>query len=164
MRTTLRLACLTWVAAIGLVGCGSDAHDHIHGIGGHTHGHAHVAPHGGTLIVLGEESAHLEWVMDAASGKVDLYVLDGEAINGLPVPQESLRFAIEGVPELTSVELQAVASSLSGETVGNSSRFQGEIAGLKGAEQFKATLEAITVRGVDFRGVSFPYPEGNEGH
>lgn len=155
MRISGRLAC--W-ALLGIVGCGGNAHEHIHGLGGHTH----AAPHGGTLIVLGDESAHLEWVLDSATGKVDLYVLDGEAINGVQVAHETLRFAIEGVPSVGTVELSAVASSLSGETVGSTSRFQGEIAGLKGVEKFDATLEAIIVRGVEFRGVSFPYPEGND--
>ena len=42
-------------------------------------GHEHVAPHGGALVELGEELAHLELVHDPTTGTLTAYVLDGEA-------------------------------------------------------------------------------------
>ena len=76
---------------------GHDHHDHHHE--GHSqddhsgHGHHHVAPHGGTLVVFGNEFAHLELVLDLSVGKLDAYFLDGMAVmgvdpeNGIVVPK-----------------------------------------------------------------------------
>ena len=41
--------------------------------------HEHTAPHGGTLVVFGNEFAHIELVLDQTTGKLTAYVLDGEA-------------------------------------------------------------------------------------
>src|SRR5690348_10442969 len=44
-----------------------------------THEHHHAAPHGGTLIMIGDHIGHLEVVLDAATGTMTVYALDGEA-------------------------------------------------------------------------------------
>jgi hypothetical protein len=41
--------------------------------------HEHTAPHGGSLVEFGEEFAHIELVLDSATGVLTAYVLDGEA-------------------------------------------------------------------------------------
>ena len=41
--------------------------------------HEHKPPHSGTLVEFGEEFAHLELVLDAATGTLKAYALDGEA-------------------------------------------------------------------------------------
>jgi hypothetical protein len=52
--------------------------------GGHNHG-AVKANHGGKIIELSGEVAHLEYVHDAAVGKITIYVLDGAAKNALSI-------------------------------------------------------------------------------
>jgi hypothetical protein len=40
---------------------------------------AEKSPHGGVLLEIGEEVAHIEMVHDAKAGKLTLYILDGKA-------------------------------------------------------------------------------------
>ncbi len=73
-----------------LVGCGGEADhgDHAAEVAGHDEGdgHAHegdhdhdaLGPHGGHVIVLGEEEYHAELTHDEASHTVAVYLLDGE--------------------------------------------------------------------------------------
>ncbi len=44
--------------------------------GGHTHSHAAHGPHRGQVLGLGDEEYHAEFVLDEASGKVTVYLLD----------------------------------------------------------------------------------------
>ena len=50
--------------------------------------HQHKAPHKGTLVEFGEEFAHLELVLDQATGKISAWVLDGEAEKAVRVAQK----------------------------------------------------------------------------
>src|SRR5262245_43372286 len=57
--------------------------------------HHHEAPHGGTLVVLGEESAHIEITLDEESGALTAYVLDGEAEKAVALSATSITLAIK---------------------------------------------------------------------
>jgi hypothetical protein len=116
---------LSWlIVALALgVGCGDGAHSarnpaapaaHDHG-----HGHSHVAPHGGTVVVLGDEAYHLELVHDHAAGRLTLYVLDGhmEHFIRLPVPSLQVTCTLDGNER--PLTLAAVAQAATGESVGN---------------------------------------------
>lgn len=77
MNNTLR-ATLATVLLCTLAACTKkDPH------AGHDHSahakHVHTAPHGGKLIELGEHAFNLEFVRDAATGKLTAYLLDGHA-------------------------------------------------------------------------------------
>ncbi|HEY3999927.1 MAG TPA: hypothetical protein VGO93_13720 [Candidatus Xenobia bacterium] len=122
--------------------------------------HEHKPPHGGTLIELGEEFAHIEMTVDPASGHVTAYVLDGEAEQPVTVAQSTLviHFASLHAPDLV---LQAVPNVLTGETVGHTSQFDGELPLLKTTPTFDAELKEILARGTQFRAVRFNYPHGN---
>ncbi len=124
------------------------------------HAHTHRAPHGGTLVVLGEEFAHLELVFDPRTGTVEAYILDGAAESGVAIADRELRFTVEGIA--TPMVLEARSSALTGESPGSSSRFGGHWTDLIEDEQFRATLALITVRGIEFREIVFGFPEGNE--
>ena len=78
MKSHLALACL-WIVLGAFAGCGKapDAHLPASAPGSHIH----VAPHGGTLVPLGEHAYNLELVRDADTGRLSLYVLDGHAEN-----------------------------------------------------------------------------------
>lgn len=137
-------------------------HDHDHDHDGHHH--HHEAPHGGTLIELGDHVAHLEAVLDPESGLLTLYVLDGEAEHPIRVPETLLELTLEA-PALdgaVALMLDPVESVLTGETAGDTSQFSVENAMLVGLERFTGRISAITVRGQEFREVKFSFPEGNE--
>ena len=138
--------------------------------------HEHKAPHGGTLVVFGNEFAHLELVLDAKAGKLTAYVLDGEAEKAVRIQQKEFELETKVLKKKSSaggdgsevslaivrVKLKAVSSALTGEKEGDSSQFEGQDAALKDAPDFDAVLKAITIKGKEFKDVKFNFPKGNE--
>jgi hypothetical protein len=125
--------------------------------------HEHEAPHGGALIELGDEYAHLELVVDPARGTVTAYALDGEAEQPLRLAQGSLEISVkptEGKP--FAIELKPVANELTGERAGDTSQYAASQPGLVKLARFNGTVARVTVRGREFRDVAFAYPEGTE--
>jgi len=154
MKSSTALLC----AVVGLsAASGAPAEEGSH--------HRHAAPHGGTLVVLGQEFAHLELVLDPGTGELDVYVLDGEAARGVPVPQGRIEIEVrrESRPPFR-LGLAPVENVLTGEREGSTSHFAGRFPRLRGASRFDAEIRRIEVRGQTFEGVSFEFPDGNEHH
>jgi hypothetical protein len=128
------------------------------------HGHAHHAPHGGTLILLGDHTAHIELVLDPEAGKLTAYLLDGHAEHPVRSTAQELVFAFRKNPEAPwqSIALRAVDNPLSGEKAGDTSEFSGTAEGLIGAETFQLRTPALELRGVTFAEIETSFPEGNE--
>ena len=122
--------------------------------------HEHSAPHGGTLVELGEEFAHLEIVLDAATGKLTVFALDGEAEKAVRLKQPEIEITIAN--PATVVKLSGVANSLTGETASDTSEFAGQSDALKSAARFEGVIRAVTIKGQSFKGVTFNFPKGNE--
>ena len=59
--------------------------------------HEHHPPHKGTLVEFGEEFAHLELVLDPATGKLTAYALDGEAEKAVRLKQTEI--VVETAPD-----------------------------------------------------------------
>jgi len=131
---------------------------------GHHH-HAHNAPHGGCLVAIGEHFAHVEFVLDAATGKLTAYVLDGEADKSVRIKQKEIKLKIEGLGDKKfEVELVALENALTGETAGDSSQFEVVSEKLKGAKHFDGKIDKIEIKGQKTKDVEFDFPHGNEGH
>lgn len=177
MSTLLRsgLALLLLPALLlGLPACERGEHDHDHSHEGHDHGdheheaaqddahgpgHVHVAPRGGRLVVLAEEFAHLEVLLDRDAGRLDVYSLDAHAEKPvrLAAPGLSLQvFPTSGEP--FELLLLPVASNLTGEKVGDSSQFQATDGRLKAFAGGEALLAEVVSRGQTFEDVRFPLP------
>lgn len=124
--------------------------------------HEHHAPHGGTLVEFGEEFAHLEIVLDAENGWLTAYALDGEAEQSVPLAQTEIEIEIEK-PQKFVVKLEAEENALTGETKGATSEFSGQNERLRNLKEFDALVKSITIRGREFKNVSFNFPKGNEG-
>jgi hypothetical protein len=60
------------------------------------------------------------------------------------------------------VSLKAMANLLSEEKVGDTSQFGGQSDKLKNVKKFEASVNAVTVKGKEFKDVKFKFPEGNE--
>ena len=139
---------------------------------GEARAHEHAPPHGGTLVELGEENAHLELVLDPALGQVTAYVLDGEAENAVRIAMPALELRLlawrngDAEPAADEVgkpiRLDGVANVLTGETAGNTSEFRGAADVLRGAVAFDAVLDRVQVRGAEWKSVSIRFPAGNE--
>jgi hypothetical protein len=148
-------------AALGLVSftaCSKKSDDHAHGH------HHHTAPHGGTLVELGEHQFNLEFVRDATAGTLTAYVLDGHAENfiRLPLPAIPLTAMVNGMPQ--PLALTATASTATGETVGDTSQFVGQADWLKTATSFDVVIPALDIRGAMFADVKFNFPKGTDDH
>lgn len=117
---------------------------------GHAHGHSHEAPHGGTVVVLGNDSYHVELVHNRQAGRLTLYVLDGHMENfiRLPVPSLELTCVVWGAER--TLTLGAVPQAATGETVGDTSQFAGETEWLKTPEPITGKIRTIAIRGTDF--------------
>lgn len=126
------------------------------------HKHEHHPPHHGTPVVLGDEEYHIELVRDGAAGKLQAFVLDGELENFIRITPESFDIAAKVSGRDETLTLKAVANSATGETVGDTSLFEGQADWLKTATNFDATLMAVNVRGNNYTNVAFNFPKGND--
>ena len=126
--------------------------------------HEHTAPHGGTLVVFGDEFAHIEFVLDQATGKLTGYVLDGEAEKPVRLSQKAIELKIhrEDIQSEFMLQLSGVANVLTGETEGDTSQFAAQSDTLKGASEFHAEIVSIDIKGQMFTDIDFEFPEGNE--
>lgn len=120
--------------------------------------HAHVAPHGGTLVELGEHQFALEFVRDAAAGTLTAYVLDAHVENFVRLPAKFIAVTIDVKGRAESLSLAAVANELSGETVGDTSQFTASADWLKREGEFAGKIAALEVRGTVFKDVAFTFP------
>ena len=126
--------------------------------------HEHTAPHGGTLVVFGDEFAHIELVLDQTTGKLTAYVLDGEAEKSVKLSQKTIELKIhrEDTESDSSLQLSGVANVLTGETEGDTSQFAAQSEALKGASEFHAEIVSIAIKEQMFTDIDFKFPEGNE--
>lgn len=153
MRRLLPAALLLLAAACG------DGHDHAeHADEPHAEAHLHVAPRGGALVVLAEETAHVEVVPDPATGRLSLYVLGPHAERPVRVAQAEIAVTLDVAGTEHRVALPAVANELTGETVGDTSEFSADVEALKGVETFSGRIEEISARGATYTAVPFTYP------
>jgi hypothetical protein len=153
LRRALVLLLCT-VGGFAFVGCGKkDPH------AGHSHstGHVHKAPHGGTLVELGDHAYNLELVRDAAAGKLTAYVLDGHAENFVRIKSPLIEVVAMPGGMRTPITLQAVANTATGETVGDTSQFEAQADWLKTAGEF-AGIVTVEIRGTTFSQVAFVLP------
>jgi hypothetical protein len=155
----------TLVVLIGTVvalavgaGCSKKSEKHAHGH------HHHTAPHGGTLVELGDHQFNLELVRDAATGTLTAYVLDGHAENfvRISLPMLPITATVGGVPQPLS--LMATANAATGETIGATSQFVAQADWLKTTGSFDVVIPMIEVRGTKFADVKFNFPKGADDH
>jgi hypothetical protein len=80
------------------------------GAGGHEHSHDAHGPHGGQVMALGKEEYHAEFVMDEASGKVTVYLLDKDIKTNKEAAsaQETITIEAKSGAESKTYELAAV--------------------------------------------------------
>ncbi|MEM7517977.1 MAG: hypothetical protein AAF368_13765, partial [Planctomycetota bacterium] len=108
-------------------GCDSGHHGHEHAQqtteAEESDSHDHPAPHGGTLVEIGDHLYNLEFVQDRENGSLDLYVLGPHASDPVRLSQSTIEVMLQ--PEGAAVEatFEAQANTLSGERVGSTSVF-----------------------------------------
>lgn len=133
MKPAIRMSLVSGTALALLIGCGGGneyqefkaddikpadpgAHDHSH-----DHGEHHEAPHGGTLVELGDHQYHAEIAWDEKAKTITIYVLDGEAEKAVPIDAAELELAIGTGDDAKRHKLAAKPQEGDGD--GKSSRF-----------------------------------------
>ncbi|MBM3829904.1 MAG: hypothetical protein FJ406_05140 [Verrucomicrobia bacterium] len=162
-----KLLVLLTTLALTLTACKDKHAGHDHGKSGggkkdSAHKHEHTPPHGGAPVVLGEEEYHLEFVRDAAAGKLQLYVLDGhlDKFIRIAAPAIEVTTTIAGAPQALS--FKPVPNTATGEKVGDTSLYEAQADWIKTATNFDAVVKLVDVKGKTFKDVKFNFPKGNE--
>ncbi len=140
--------------ALFLSACGKKSSDHAPAPDAHTHAHVHRAPHGGTLVPLGDHQFNLEFVHDAATGKLTAYLLDAHAENFIRSPLAAIDLVIDRAGTPTPLSLVAVANAATGETVGNTAEFAAEAEWLKTAGPLQLTIPVLMFRNATFTNIA----------
>ena len=145
----------SWIASIvaallmfTLAGCGKHETTPAGG------GHVHHAPHGGTLVELGEHAYNVELVRDSAAGKLTAYVLDGHAENFVRIAATSFELIAITGGEKKPLTMRAVANPATGETVGDTSQFEAQADWLKNVAEFPGSITSLEIRGSKFNNVA----------
>jgi hypothetical protein len=141
---------LTVVLAAALVGCGRHEEPP-------PHLHVAVPPHGGTPVALGDDY-QMEWVLDAAVGKLQAYIFDGEMENFVRIAPPSFDLTVKLPDRREILHFAAIASQATGEKVGGTSLFEARADWLKTNQTFDATLPEIDVQGSVFTNIDFHFP------
>lgn len=115
--------------------------------------HAHTAPHGGTLVELGEHAYNVELLRDRAAGKLTAWVLGSHAENFVRIKSPTIELVAMPNGQYTPLSLRAVAAPATGETVGDSSQFEAQADWLKTADEF-AGIITVEIKGTKFEKVS----------
>jgi hypothetical protein len=112
--------------------------------------------------VLGNEDYHVELVLDATTGRLQAYILDGEMEDFVRSTSSSIRIdsTVDGKP--ASVTLEAIANPVTGETKGDTSLFEGQADWLRSRKSFEGVLSTLSIRGAEYGGVRFNFPAGND--
>ncbi len=126
-------------------------------------GHHHHAPHGGVLVELGDHQFNLELKFDEKRGILQVWVLDGHAENFVRIAQRGFEMEARAGTTARVLDFVAVADTMTGETVGDTSLFEVEAEWLRAAKAFDGRLKAITVRGNTYRDIIVRFNE-HESH
>ena len=126
------------------------------------HKHEHKPPHGGTPVELGNEEYHVELVLEAASGRLKAYVMDGELENFVRIPAESFEITARFPGKEEALTFKAVRNNATGEKIGDTSLFEAEADWLKTTTTFDAVIKMLAVRGKEYRNIAFNFPKGND--
>ena len=147
---------LASLVALGQAGCGD--HEHGHSEAGLHH---HDPPHGGAGVTLGDEEAHIEFLVDAEAGTVTAWFFTPHMERYLRIKAESFEVLAKRADGEAKLTFTGVANAGTGETVGDTSQFVARADWLAGIEAFDALLPEVSIQGRVYRSVAFNYPKGN---
>jgi len=129
---------------------------------GHTH---EPLIEGGSLIELGDHEANLEVHLDAETGELVIYLVDGHASDYVRSTQVALAVTVQpAAGDPYALTLAQVASTLSGEKVGDSSKYQIQDDRLKGVAELHGKVASVSMKGSTYANVEFAWPAGEHDH
>jgi hypothetical protein len=157
MKSTASLRLLLALAGVAFLATACSKSDHA----AHDHdkktahsAHDHTAPHGGTLIEIGEHAYNVELLRDAATGKLTAWILDAHAENFIRIKAPSLELVAMPGGKFTPLTLAAVANPATNEKVGDTSQFEAQADWLKTAGSF-AGIFTVEINGTVYKDVAY---------
>jgi hypothetical protein len=145
------------LAAVALFATACSKSDHA----GHDHdkktastAHAHTAPHGGTLVEIGDHAYNVELLRDAATGKLTAWILDAHAENFIRLKAPALELVAMPGGKFTPLTLAAVANPATNEKVGDTSQFEAQADWLKTTGSF-AGIFTVEINGTVYKDVAY---------
>ena len=141
--------------SLSVVGC--TEHQHDESCESHGGLHVHEPLLGGQLMALGEHGSgyNLELLIDEKN-RLSVYILDAHAENFIRIEQGSLQVDLSDGNK-TSVILDAVADSATGETVGNTSHFQSK-GTVENLLPLKGLIQMIEIGSKQYSAIEFFFP------
>ena len=122
-------------------------------------------PHGGALVKLGDNEAHLEFLLDSDDGWLSMYMWDGEARDPVRSNAEQIGMIVtvhnDELPaeqRTFTLSLSPVESLVTGDVVGDSAHFEAQNDRFVDLEALDGVIPHLTVLGSDFQDVAFQYP------
>jgi hypothetical protein len=123
--------------------------------------HKAEPPHGGTAVGVGDDYS-LELLRDADTGTLSCYVMDDDMEEFIRSTSPSVTLVAKVRGEERQLVLSPIANLATGESVGNTSLFQGQADWLKTTSDFDVTIQGIAIRGNTFTDIKFNFPKGSE--
>lgn len=145
---------LVVASSLMLVGCGKSE---THSDSEHGKLHFHVAPHGGTLVELGDHQANLELVRDANAGKLTAYILDGHAENFLRIPSAGFQLVAQIQGRSETLSFKPVANPATGEKVGDTSQFEAQAEWIKSTPAFDGVVPELIIKAHPFKDIKVQF-------
>lgn len=130
-------------------------HDHEHEHAKEKKGHhEHTAPNGGSLIVIGEEFAHIEMLPQVEKGQIVCYIYDADLKFGEKAEQGVIECAMTytEMQEPLSLEFLSSVDELASNTKDNSSEFVAKV-DLNGKTNIKLQLKSVKLKGKTFHDI-----------
>jgi len=151
---------ITLLSTVLITACSKQA-DHA----GHDHGtaHAHAAPHGGVLVEVGDHQYNLEFVHDAAAGKLTAYVLGGHAEDFVRISQPALELTLTQPGPARTLTLLGTGNPATGEKPGDTSQFEASADWLKSTAPLTGRVTRIDIRGTMFSEITFTLSPAHTG-
>ncbi len=157
MRPGFLLVCLAGLLGVG--GCAKPARK-----ADPAPQHPYRAPHQGTIVVLGRDEFHVEFVRDPQTGTLTAYLFDSTV--KIPVRSKSSGFEVVATVggEKRPLAFTPQPDTARNEAPGDTARFTAQADWLKSTSKFEAELSSIKLLNTTFLRVKFPFPAGNEKH
>lgn len=119
--------------------------------------HHHPAPHGGKMVEVGDEFAHVELLLEDQTGELVLYILDGEGENPVRLNQKTIDLTFTSTSSGDSIALiaSAVANELTGEKIGSTSEFRISSEKITNLTGLQGNIRKLEIKGFTFENVKF---------
>lgn len=111
--------------------------------------------------MLGNHAFQIEVLPNREEGRIDLYVLDGDAERFVRIEALELEARATAGQREWALTFRAMENEATGETLGSTSHFTVQVEELAGLAEFELSFDRLEMLGQVFEDVRIPYPHGS---